>query len=102
MAKLKLVADPTFKTKVAIPVPGAAPADVEFTFKHKTKDEAKAWLSEDESTDSESILAIASGWNLDDEFNAENIEILCQSYAGAAQAIVRTYLDELRGARTKN
>lgn len=102
MAKLKLVADPSFKLKVAIPVPGAGTSDVEFTFKHKTKDDAKAWLEKEEGSDAESILAIASGWNLDDEFNAENIAILCQSYAGAAVAIVQAYLAELRGARTKN
>jgi hypothetical protein len=102
MAKLKLTPDPTFKTKVAIPVPGAGTADVEFVFKHRTKDEAKAWLDQAEDSDAESILAIATGWNLDDEFNEENITKLCQSYAGAAVAIVNAYLGELRGTRTKN
>jgi hypothetical protein len=37
MAKLKLVANPTFRAKVGIPVAGGPEVPVEFVFKHRTK-----------------------------------------------------------------
>lgn len=103
MAKIKLEADPTFKAKVGIPVPGSDPALVEFTFKHRTRDAVMKWLAESqESSDVQSVQDVATAWELDDAFNAENIDRLCQNYAGAGFAIVSAYLEELRGARTKN
>lgn len=105
MAKLSLTANPTFKTKVGIPVPGLGTRDVEFTFKHRTRDQVKEWaesVKDSERTDGDGILDIAMGWELDDEFNVENANKLCQSYPGAASAIFFAYLEELRGARSKN
>lgn len=103
MAKIKLVADPTFKAKVAVPVPGAASSPVEFTFKWRKRAEVVAWLeSAGDMTDAEIIIDCASAWDLDDEFNAENAAKLCDVYAGAGREFVSTYLDELRGVRAKN
>lgn len=103
MAKIKLEADPTFKAQVGIPVPGATPALVEFTFKHRTKDAVLKWLGEmREAGDVDTVKSVASAWDLDDAFTDENIGKLCNNYAGAGGAIVTAYLDELRGARTKN
>lgn len=103
MAKLKLIAEPTFKAKAGIPVPGGEPAMVEFTFKHRTRDQVLAWFeSSKDDGDVATVQAVATAWDLDDAFTAENIERLCQNYTGAGFAIVQTYLDELRGARTKN
>lgn len=102
MTKLKLAAEPTFKAKVSIPLPGAAPADVEFTFKHRTRDQIVEWLEKRDTSDIDSVKDCAIGWELDDEFTDENIGRLCQNYLGAGYAIVTTYLTELRGARAKN
>lgn len=103
MAKIKLVADPTFKAKVPVPIPGAGSTDVEFTFKHRTRDAVSVWVEESkELNEADTIQSLATGWELDDAFNAENIEQLCQSYSGAGLAIVETYFNELRGARSKN
>lgn len=103
MAKIKLCADPTFKAPVPIPVPGAKPSSVEFTFKHRTKKEVADWgNSLNKKTDLSMLKEIVLGWELDDEFNDENITKLCENYAGAAYAIFETYLEELRGARVKN
>lgn len=105
MAKLSLTANPTFKAKVGIPVPGAKPVEVEFTFKHKNRDQIKAWSAAAEDSDrtnGDGILDIALGWELDDEFTVENANRLCNEYMGAAAAIFSTYLDELRGSRAKN
>lgn len=103
MAKIKLSANPTFKAKVSIPIPGGKPEPVEFTFKHMTKDGVLDWLGKvEKKKDAEIILAIASGWELDDEFNSENVEVLCQNYMGSGKVIFETYLSELRGERLKN
>ena len=103
MAKLKLNPDPTFKAKVAIPVPGAKPAHVEFTFKHKTRQHVLAWLEDRREDDEVGVFReIVAGWELDDEFSDENIKRLCDNYAGAGFAVLNTYLDELRGARSGN
>jgi len=103
MAKIKLEADPTFKAKVPVPIPGAGFADVEFTFKHRTRKAAQAWIeSITEQTDAQIVMDAASGWELDDTFTAENVERLCENYAGAGLAVFEVYVKELRGARTKN
>ena len=103
MARLRLDPAPTFKAKVGIPVPGLGPADVEFTFHHRSRKEITAWRdAAAEATDAEAVMQMALGWDLDDEFNAENVERLCDNYPGAGTAIFVGYLAELRGARAKN
>jgi len=103
MAKLKLTADPTFKQKVPVPVPGAAPSPVEFTFKWRKRDEVVEWLeAAKDMTDAQIIMDCAIAWDLDDEFTIENAERLCNSYTGAGREFLNTYLDELRGVRAKN
>lgn len=104
MAKLKLNPAPTFKAKVGIPVHGSAkPVEVEFTFKHRPRSDLMPWLdAQKERPDAELVMEIAEGWELDDEFNAENCARLCDNYAGAGQAIVLGYLEELSGHRAKN
>jgi hypothetical protein len=100
---LKLKPDPTFFAKVSIPVPGAKPASVKFQFRHKTKDEAEKWRqSVDGRDDVELILDIACGWDLAEAFDEENVGFLVQNYIGAGIAVVRTYLEELAGARLGN
>lgn len=102
MAKLKLTAEPTFKTKVGIPVPGAKPAEIEFTFRHKTRAEATAWIEQPAGEDADALMQIVVGWELDDEFNRENMALLCDQYGGASREIVNVYLRELAGTRAKN
>lgn len=103
MAKLILTAEPTFKAPVAIPVPGGKTATVQFTFKWRTRDEAKEWLEGVEKlSDEEIVLSAASGWDLDDEFNDTNVNALLQKFGGSARAIFNAYVDELRGAKAKN
>lgn len=104
MAKLKLQPDPTFKAKVEISVPGAAAAKVEFTFKHRTRQEMDRFLKavSDMKDDTEMILALASGWDLADDFTEENVRTLCDCYIAAPAAIFDSYLQELSGNRRKN
>lgn len=103
MAKLKLVAAPTFKAKVPIPVAGGPSVEVEFTFKHRTKSALDEWLkSRTEKADADSFLEMVAGWELEDEFSKANVELLLENYVGAAVATVQTYLAELVKARVKN
>ena len=103
MAKLKLNPEPTFRAKVAVPVPGAAAASVEFTFKWRTRDEVIAWIEAvQDKTDAEIIMDAAVAWELDDEFTVENAARLCNTYCGAGRSFMDAYLGELRGARSKN
>ena len=103
MAKLKLTASPTFKSKVAIPVPGGKPADVEFIFKGRTKDQFKEFVEGiGDREDADVIMDCASGWELDDPFSKENVEQMIQNYIGAARAIIGKYMTELTAARLGN
>jgi hypothetical protein len=43
MISLRLKANPTFRAKVAIPVPGEKPVEVEFEFKHMKRGELEDW-----------------------------------------------------------
>jgi len=105
MAKTKFVltANPTFKTKVSIPIPGTSPEPVEFIFKHRTKDEYLEWAKNLEGKDDvDMILEMASGWELADPFDRESIEKLTQSYLGAARAIFDKYVFEQTNAKLGN
>jgi hypothetical protein len=101
--KLSLTANPTFKCKVAIPVPGDKAVDVEFTFKGRTREAFKAFvdgLTSREDTDV--LMDIASGWDLEEAFEKANVEKLTENYLGAARAIIEKYLSELTAARLGN
>lgn len=101
MAKLSLKANPTFKAKVGIPVAGGEAVEVEFTFKHRTRDDLNAWLKESKD-DVTGILEMAEGWDLAEPFDKENVELLVQNYIGAPKALIEKYLDELYQAKLKN
>lgn len=115
--KLSLNVAPTFKAPVTIQIPGGGEADILFTFKHRTRDEFKAFTDSlkarsdaaadgaaqgEGPKDTDVLLDIASGWDLDEPFDAVSLEKLVQRYMGAAQAVIAAYFGELTGARTKN
>lgn len=103
MAKLTLAAEPTFVAPVSIPVPGANPVAVKFTFRWRTADELKTWAEDNaKKTDAELVQSMCTGWELDDAWSPENIQALCDKYQQASAALVNTYAAELRGARAKN
>lgn len=103
MPKLKLQPEPVFKAVVKIPAAGSADLDLEFTFKHRTRDGlvefAKASV---EMSQEEQVLEMASGWELADEFSKENVALLLQNYTAAFEATWSKYLDELARNRAKN
>jgi hypothetical protein len=102
MAKLTLNANPTFKAKVEIPVAGSDElGQVEFVFKHRTRDELDKWMSES-AEDLQKVMEMATGWDLPEEFNETNVQMLLQNYFGAAAAIVTGYLNELMKPKKGN
>jgi len=96
--KFKIVPNPTFKAQASIPIPGADPEKVGFTYKHRTRKEFKAYMESmtegDGKDDVDLVMDTVTGWELTDEFNRENVTTLLENYHGAARAIVDTYIDE--------
>lgn len=102
MPKLKLKADPQFTAKVEVPIAGGF-ADVMVTFKHMQKEPFNEWLKVLHTKKRvDAVLECATGWDLEEEFNPENVKELDSNYMGAANAIIEAYLREISGARTKN
>ncbi len=106
MAKLKLLPTrkPTFTKSVKIPVPGAVSAEIGFRFKWRTRDEMREWIETiNADTSNVAILRdMLDGWELEDEFNDENVGRMDQEFPGACAAIYAAYLSESTGAKTGN
>jgi|UPI00039E6352 hypothetical protein len=98
----KLKPDPTFKTKVQIHIPGQPkPGEIEFVFKHKTRDELRAFREEAKTkADEDVILDIADGWDVKDSaFCRDSLTELFANYSTAPASIVDAYMGELHGTR---
>lgn len=103
MAKLKLTPDPTFLGKVEIHVPGKEPAEIEFTFKYRDKEELKVFAEAMATMeDADIILNLATAWDLSDPFTKESVEVLVKKYYTAPKATFDKYLQELTGGKEKN
>ena len=105
MAKIKLVltASPTFKAKVNIPIAGAPAVPVEFTFKHRSKEAFAEWVKGiSEKEDADLLMEVASGWELEDAFDKDNIALMCENYMGAARAVIEKYISEQTAAKLGN
>lgn len=103
MAKFKLAVAPTFKAKVGIPVHGGETVELSFEFKHRTRDQLSELMKGIEKRkDVELMEDILAGWELDDPFGKESIELLCQNFVGAPREILGTYITEITQARRGN
>jgi hypothetical protein len=103
MARINLNPNATFKAMVEICRPGLEPEKVEFTFKHRTRDEMDAFIKTwAETTIEDQVMAMAVGWELVDTFNLENVKLLAQNYITAPMAIREKYCAEMIKAKEKN
>lgn len=105
MAKLALNPSPTFSAVVQIPVAGAAPVGVSFTFKHMMREPFGKLLEELGKGDVpkvEALMKVACGWELDEPFDAEHLQMLCDAYLAAPRAILDKFIEELSEGRVKN
>lgn len=98
MSKLPLIPNPTFKAKVKVSLPGNETAEIQFTFKHRNRNQLQEWAGK-ERNDVDAILEVASDWDLLEPFNAESVELLVQNYISSPEAVVKTYLAELTGTK---
>lgn len=103
MAKLSIVAAPTFKAPVAIPVAGSEPVNVDFTFKHRTRAQMKEFIdTRADKSDAESLVDMLAGWDFAEPLTVENAETMLQNYQGAAIVAYKKYVEELSQAKAKN
>lgn len=103
MAKLTLAVNPTFPVTVSISKAGAESVTLKLTCKHRTKAQLDEFIkSRTDKEDVATIQDMATGWDLEDEFTADNIELMCQNYIAAPLEIYRAYIDQLVGAKAKN
>ncbi|CBJ37898.1 conserved protein of unknown function [Ralstonia solanacearum CMR15] len=99
---------PTFTAEAAIPVAGGGTEKLQLVFKHKTRDEVKAFFAQagagaDDQSDADVLLEIVAGWEgVDVPFSREALDQLVQNYPAAPRAIFDTYLAELTGQRRGN
>lgn len=107
--KLNFTPSPTFTATVPITGQGApAPVPVEFTFRYRTKDAAIEW----EGVEMPELYAnggnvavlqsMATGWDQEQPFDAENLALFDQCYMGAVKQIREEYKALLTGARLGN
>ena len=105
MAKFKLTlgALPDFKLPVKFTMPNGEEAKIVFTVKHiKASEIQDLYASENSISDVEMITKLAVNWDLEEEFNEENIKELISYYPASALALTGTYLAALAGQRVKN
>jgi hypothetical protein len=103
MARLNLNPNPTFKATVEICRPGLENEKIEIEFKHRTRDQMNDLIKQMVDMDIEDqVMAVASGWDLVDTFNLENVKLLAQNYISAPMAIRDKYIAELIKAKEKN
>jgi hypothetical protein len=110
--KLCINPSPTFEANVHMAVPGGQVAVLRLRFKHKTREELKAWMArfDGEAKDHELLDEVIADWpggpvNSDDSpipYSAAELARLCSQYPGSALAIHQTYISELTDARVKN
>lgn len=124
MAKFSLASAPkTFKRIVTITLLDDSTADIELTFKYKTRSEYAKLLDEvmkAEKSDetkaetavdifkrlgagtAEFLMKIVEAWDLDDEFNKSNVADLIDKFPAAANEITETYRIAILEGKSKN
>jgi hypothetical protein len=91
---------PMFDLTVDIPRPGHDPARIRFTCRYRWQSELKELAGRlGALDDARAVSEVITGWDLADEFNAQNIRALCETLPGAGYAIVQAYMDASFGTR---
>ncbi|QXG07667.1 tail assembly chaperone [Erwinia phage Snitter] len=103
MSKFKLTLGrlPDFKLPVKFIMPNGDEAKLTFTVKHMKAEEVQK-LYDGEVKDNVFMKSIATGWDLEEEFNDANVEELIALYPSATIALTATYISALAGQRVKN
>lgn len=104
MAKFKLTlgALPDFNLPVKFIMPNGDEARIVFRVKHRPANEVQDLYDREDVKDADFITELASGWDLEEDFNEENVLTLIRYYPAAALSLAATYLQALAGQRVKN
>lgn len=113
--KFTLNPKPTFKLPVSIPRPGEDDGLVTLVVRHKTKKQLKDMEDalkraadlvdggqEQGDAPLDYLAEIIESWNIDSEYNRENLAFLLENYTRAFDSIVSAYTKELYAVREKN
>ena len=101
--KLKLAPLPEFDLPVSFLLPNGEKAEIKFKVKHLKAADVKAlYTSDKEIKDYQFVQEIATDWDLEEEFNEENIKELVSLFPSAAVALTSTYVQALAGNRVKD
>lgn len=74
-----------------------------FTVKALTSSELNAALKDaSNQTGAQFVKSLASGWELEDDFNDENLDKLVDRYPAVVGGLISTYTQALAGYRVKN
>lgn len=100
---LKLIANPTFKSKVSVTVQGGEAHILEVEFRHMTKDAADDLFRDSTKQLSEKLLAIVAGWSgLEFELSEKGLKDMDQQYPAVGPQIISGYVDNLALGRSGN
>ena len=130
MAKITLGTRPkNFKHILTVALPEGGQGSIEVLFKYRTRTEFGAFVdkllnaagvtpagqtSEDlkfslaqalektTDTNAEYIMQVVDGWNLAEDFNAQNVRQMCDELPGAAQSIIESYRQAITEGRLGN
>lgn len=99
--KLKIGALPDFKLKVPFVLPNGSDCDITFTVRHKKSSDVEE-LFDKGANNLEFIKFLCVGWDLEEEFNDENIGELCSLFPSIPLMLPQEYFKALAGYRVKN
>lgn len=100
--KLSLKALPDFKLPVKFQLANGEDYDIVLTVKHKKSSELQEILNRENFSTKELINEICSDWDLEDQFNDENVDKFVDLFPGAVPSLMETYMKALAGQRVKN
>ena len=101
MPKISIIPNPTFDLIVNLNDDDDHQVPVKFTFNHKTRSTLEEFLKKD-LTYTDMIMDIVSGWDFEEEFNRENVELLLENRMSSGNKIISNYISSLSGTRVKN
>lgn len=93
---------PDFDLPVTVTLHNGQEATVKFKVKHLKSTEVQELYEKGNTSDFEFITNLATGWDLEDDFNQDNARELVTLYPMFAVALTQAYMGALAGARVKN
>lgn len=109
MAKLKFTPNPTFELLVSVPIAGQSEnEEITFTVKYITKKESEKLHTKYKAEENDYLYywnmtkSLVVGWDLNIEFNEQNLDILLDSYPQIPQKFNLEYFREYWGLAEKN